>query len=191
MSKQNNKNPEKCISPWYKYLGIVIVVVLTLFAIFEVESIDALDKIENISKNITENDLSVGNLLIASSGSNINSDVSVQFETSRNFIVVDPKTGEYKKYSNNWNSYNINQAKNYIMKNNVGAVITGTMNIDTYKILHATHVAIYTGVTGTVDNAVKMYKNNKILPADISQSTQKNEPYSKSGTRHTDRRVVL
>lgn len=191
MSKQNNKNPEKCISPWYKYLGIVIVVVLTLFAIFEVESIDALDKIENISKNITENDLSVGNLLIASSGSNINSDVSVQFETSRNFIVVDPKTGEYKIYSNNWNSYNIDQAKNYIMKNNVGAVITGTMNIDTYKILHATHVAIYTGVTGTVDNAVEMYKNNKILPVDISLSTQKNEPYSKAGTRHTDRRVVL
>ena len=191
MSQKNNKKPEKCISPWYKYLGIVIVIVLTLFAIFEVESIDALDKIENISKNNTRKNLSVGNLLIASSGSNINSDVAVQFETSRNFIVVDPTTGEYKEYSNNWNSYNINQAKNYIMKNNVGAVITGTMNIDTYKILHSTHVAIYTGVTGKVDNAVEMYKNNKILPADISQSTQKNEPYSKSGARYTNRRVVL
>ena len=191
MSQENNKKPEKCISPWYRYLGIVIVVVLTLFAIFEVESIDALDKIENFSKNNTRKNLSVGNLLIASSGSNINSDVAVQFEKCRNFIIVDPTTGEYKKYSNNWNSYNINQAKNYIMKNNVGAVITGTMNIDTYKILHATHVAIYTGVTGTVDNAVKMYKKNKLLPANRSQSTQKNEPYSESGARYTDRRVVL
>ena len=191
MSQKNNKKPEKCTSPWYKYLGIVIVVVLTLFAIFEVESIDALDKIENISKNNTRKNLSVGNLLIASSGSNINSDVAVQFETSRNFIVVDPKTGEYKIYSNNWNSYNIDQAKNYIMKNNVEAVMTGTMNIDTYNILHSMNVAIYTGVTGTVDNAVEMYKNNKIMPANSSQSTQKNEPYSKSGARYTDRRVVL
>lgn len=191
MSQQKIDKPEKCISPWFQYLAIVIVIVLILFAIFEVESINASNMKENLSKNKTRNSKSVGNLLIASSGSSINSDVAVEFETSRSYFVVDLKNGEFKIYSNNWNSYKIRLIQNYIKENNVEAVITGTMNIDTYNRLHSMQVAIITGVSGTVKNAIEMYKDNKLVPVNHSQNNLMKEPYSKRGTRSRNKRAVL
>jgi len=185
------KEPEKCINPWYQYVAIAIVIVLIMVAIFQVESINASSMNENLFKKNVENNLSVGNLLIASSGKKPNSDVAGQFETCRYFVVIDQTNEENKIFSNNWNSYNMKQVKKFITNNNIEAVITGTISIDTYNILDSMGVAIITGVTGRVDDAVAMYKNGELIPVNYSKNKKKMEPYYRSETTSIERRVVL
>ncbi len=186
-----HKNPENCINPWYQYGAILVVISLTVFAIFEVGVVNASDEIVKPGRSGIGRSLSEGHILIAATGSTKRSDVALQFEESPNFIIVNAKTNNYRYYVNNWNSFHANSVKRYIIQNNVEAVITGTMNIDTYNKLHSINVATYTGVTGTVQDAVKSYNDHKLIPANYAQDVQGNSPAPEVGTTATQKRVVL
>lgn len=168
-----DEKSQKCTNPWYKFIAILCISVLTLFAIFE---LGPKRKTNTVKKAISKNEKEpawFGKVLIASSGNDLKNAVAVQFETSRNFIVVHPSTEEYAIYSNNPNSYSANKMGSLLKKNNVQAVITGTMNIDTYQMLNSLNIEIYTGVKGNVENAFNMYKNNKLVSSIAPNNTKK------------------
>lgn len=169
-----DRKTKKCISPWFKYLAILSIAVVTLLAIYEFKARSE-DTFNNIDRALTignrENEYG-DNVLIASSGVNLKSDVAVQFETCRTHIIVNPKTKKYISFANNPGSFDIKTAQKFISQNNVEAVITGTMNMDTYQMLNSLHVDIYTGVTGNVKNALKMYENHELIPSESPNRTK-------------------
>lgn len=159
MKKSKDRLSKKCLNPWYKFLAIFCVAAFTLFAIFEVDT-------KHMKINFTESshdEESVDNILIAASGASPKSSVAVQFETCPNFIVVNESTSEYVSFSNNPDSYNINAIKGFIRTQNIEAVITGTMEIGTYQMLTSSHVEVYTGVTGTAEEALKKLKKHELV----------------------------
>jgi len=159
MKKSKDRLSKKCLNPWYKFLAIFCVAAFTLFAIFEVNT-------NRMRINFTESshdEESAENILIAASGASPKSSVAVQFETCPNFIVVNESTSEYVSFSNDPDSYNINAIKDFIRTQNIDAVITGTIEIGTYQMLTSSHVEVYTGVTGTAEEALKKLKKHELV----------------------------
>ena len=157
ISKRSSK---KCINPWFGFLAIFVIASLTVFAMLEVKSRHV--KLGYII--MSEDDKNHNkNVLVTLTGNRLKFPVAVQFETCGYYIVVNPTTGKYLSISNNSKFYNKGQIRNLIRDNNVGAVITGTMNLDTYKLLESSYVDIYTGVSGTGKEALKMYRENKLV----------------------------
>jgi len=157
---KSKKSLKKCTNPWFRFLVIFIIASLTIFAMFAIKSKHM--KFEYIimsdgDKNYNEN------VLITSTGNKLKFPVAVQFETCEYYIVVNPSTGKYLSLSNDSKFYDKSRVGNLIRDNNVGAVITGTMNLDTYQVLESSHVDIYTGLTGTGKEALKMYRENKLV----------------------------
>ena len=158
MKKSKDRSSKKCLNPWLHFLLIFCVAAFTLFAIFEEDNIKKLTSVKGFHEEESED-----NILVASTGDNPKNSVAVQFETCQVFFIVNESTGEYQCFSNNPGSYNINKVRDFIRQYNIEAVIAGTMDIGTYQMLNSSHTAIFTGVTGTVEDALKKYKKQELV----------------------------
>ncbi len=159
MKKLEDRSSKKCINPWFQFLTIFCVAALTLFLIFEVNT----NQVKfNFFKRFFKEE-SDDYILIAASGVDPNSSVAIQFETCQNFIVINESSDEFEYYSNNPSSYNINTLRYFVREKKVETVIAGTMEIGTYRMLNSSHIDVYTGVTGTVEDALKRYKKHKLV----------------------------
>ena len=153
---------KKCLNPWFKFLAILCVAVFTLFAIFEMDRNHISLNIHKISRIFQEEE-SAEYILIAASGSNLESSVAVQFETSPAFLVVEESSRGYSSFSNNPASYDINAMRDFISEQRIEAVIAGTMEIGTYQMLNDSRVEVFTGVTGTVEEAFRKYRKHELV----------------------------
>lgn len=113
----------------------------------------------DFAENVEENS---GNVLITSTGKDLTFPVAVQFETCQYFIVVNPSAGNYTSIPNTANFYK-DKLGSFVSDNNITAVITGTMTLDTYQLLESLRVDLYTGVTGTGNQVVKLHRMDKLV----------------------------
>lgn len=99
---------------------------------------------------------------VTSQGMQLDSPVDPRFGRARYLILVETETGEYSCVDN---EINLNAAQGAgiqtgkrIVELKAQAVITGHVGPKAFTVLHAGGIAIYTGASGTVNQAVEQFK---------------------------------
>ena len=99
---------------------------------------------------------------VTSQGRELSSPVDSRFGRAMYFIVIDTETGDFSAADN---SQNLNatqgagiQAGKNVVGLGVSAVITGHVGPKAFATLQAGSVAIYTGASGTVADAIEQFK---------------------------------
>ena len=93
-----------------------------------------------------------------------------RFGRSRYFLVLDTETGETEVHDNEVNlnavqGAGIQTAQN-VARLNVEAVLTGHMGPNSFRALSAAGITVYTGLQGTVEQAVHRLKAGELIPVD-------------------------
>ena len=103
---------------------------------------------------------------VTSQGRELNSPVDPRFGRAKFFVVADTETGEFTAADN---TQNLNaaqgagiQAGRNVVEIGVKAVITGHVGPKAYTTLQAGGVAVYTGATGTVADAIDQFKAGRL-----------------------------
>jgi len=98
--------------------------------------------------------------------------VDPRFGRSKCFIVVDTDTGDWITSDN---SQNLNaaqgagvQAANTVVGLGVDAVLTGHCGPRAFRALQAADIQVFTGVEGTVEEAVERFKNGELARSDAA-----------------------
>lgn len=96
--------------------------------------------------------------------------VDQRFGRARYIIVVDTETGASEVHDN---AVNLNAAQGAgiqtaqnVVQLGVEAVLTGHVGPNAYRALSAGGVKVYTGLQGTVEEAMEEFKAGKLSPAD-------------------------
>ena len=105
-------------------------------------------------------------IVVTSQGREWSSPVDPRFGRARYFVVVDTESGEFSAADN---SQNLNaaqgagiQAGRSVVQLGASAVLTGHVGPKAFATLQAGGIAIYTGATGTVADAVEQFKAGKL-----------------------------
>ena len=101
-------------------------------------------------------------VVVTSTGQDLSSAVDPRFGRARFFIVVDTDSGEFEVLDNEQN-LNAAQGAGIQAARNVGetgaqAVVTGNIGPKAFAALSAMKVAIHTGASGTVAEAIEQFK---------------------------------
>ncbi len=103
-------------------------------------------------------------ICITSEGKTLDSKVDPRFGRCQNFILVNPDTLEFEAIENS----NINQAGGagiqsgqLMASKGIKAVLTGNVGPNAFQTLNAGGIDIYTGVSGSVKEAIEAYKSGK------------------------------
>jgi predicted Fe-Mo cluster-binding NifX family protein len=98
---------------------------------------------------------------ITSTGENLEAEVDQRFGRCKYFIIVDMESMEFESLSNE----NIMasggagiQAAQTIANKGIDAVITGNVGPNAFQTLSAAGIKIFTGVSGTIKEAINKYK---------------------------------
>ena len=108
-------------------------------------------------------------IAITSTGQALDSQVDPRFGRAACFIIVDTETMEFEAIANE--SVNaaggagVTSAKTVIDTCAV-AVLTGNCGPNAAQTLSAAGVKLYTGIAGTVAEALELFKNGKLTEAD-------------------------
>ncbi len=105
-------------------------------------------------------------IAITSSGSNLQSAVDSRFGRAKNFIIYDTEEESLVVVDNvqNLNAMQgagIQSAKT-VIESGANAVITGNMGPKAFDILNENGVEIYINATGSVENAIKEFKDGAL-----------------------------
>jgi predicted Fe-Mo cluster-binding NifX family protein len=105
-------------------------------------------------------------IAITSTGQTLDSQVDPRFGRAAHFIVVDTESMESKTVENqNINAAGgagINSAK-VVIDSGAQAVLTGNCGPNAQRTLSAAGVKLYTHVTGTVSEAIELFKNGSLI----------------------------
>ena len=111
-------------------------------------------------------------VVVTAHGPGLDSPVDPRFGRARQFVLVDTDSGEFTAYDN---AQNLNapqgagiQAAQAVARLGAEAVLTGHVGPKAFATLRAGRVAIYTGVTGTVREAVERFKAGHLQAADAA-----------------------
>jgi len=120
---------------------------------------------------VYENKREVNSMKIAISAeeNNLNSPVDTRFGRARGFIIYDIDSDEfvYKANDQNLNApqgAGIQSAKN-VIDAGAGALLSGHVGPKAFATLEAAGVKMYTGVSGTIAEAVEKYKSSDLTPS--------------------------
>ncbi|SKC63127.1 NifB/NifX family molybdenum-iron cluster-binding protein [Maledivibacter halophilus] len=102
---------------------------------------------------------------ITSKGKEKNSPTDLRFGRCKYFAIYDDETEEIEYIDNS--SISANQgagitAAQKIIDIGAGAVVTGKMGPNAMKIIEASNIDVYRFEEGTVEEAVKSFKENKL-----------------------------
>lgn len=103
-------------------------------------------------------------ICITSKGENLDAIVDPRFGRCQYFVVVDPETMEFEAVKNpNMDAAGGAgiQSGQLMATKKVEAVLTGHVGPNAFDTLSAARVKIITGVSGTVSEAVAMYKKGE------------------------------
>ena len=113
-------------------------------------------------------------IVVTSKGETQESEVDQRFGRARYFMRVDTETGAWSAHDNTQNFQAAQgsgvQAAQKVFELEADAVITGHCGPNAYQTLSAGDVAVYTGASGTVQDAVEALKAgtlNKANDADV------------------------
>jgi len=108
-------------------------------------------------------------LVITSQGTDLASAVDPRFGRAKHFVLVDTETGKSSVHDN---SQNLNapqgagiQAAQAVARLGAEAVLTGHVGPKAFTTLQAANIAIYTGASGTVKEAIEQFKSGQLAPA--------------------------
>jgi len=101
-------------------------------------------------------------IAVSSTGRDMNSTIDQRFGRARFFVIVDTETGDFSAHDNSQNlnalqGAGIQSAKN-VLDFGAEAVLTGNVGPKAFNTLLTAGVDIYTGASGTVQNAVDSFK---------------------------------
>ena len=105
-------------------------------------------------------------IAISSQGQDMNSEVDPRFGRASFFLVVDTDTGDFEAVAN---EQILNapqgagiQAASTVSRTGASAVLTGHCGPNAFRTLSAGKIEIYTGVSGTVAEAVAAFKKGAL-----------------------------
>jgi predicted Fe-Mo cluster-binding NifX family protein len=106
---------------------------------------------------------------VTAQGQDFNSLVDPRFGRARYFILVDTETGDFSVHDN---VQNLNapqgagiQAAQNVANLGAEAVLTGHAGPKAFATLRAAGIAVYTGVSGAVADAISQCRQGKLTPA--------------------------
>lgn len=108
-------------------------------------------------------------IAITSNGKNLDSSIDLRFGRAFGFIIYNTEDDTFEFVSNTQNIEASQgagiQAAQTVVNQDVGAVITGHCGPKAFTVLSAADIKIYIGAEGTVNDIIKMYKNNELVKA--------------------------
>lgn len=109
-------------------------------------------------------------ICITSEGKTLDSPVDPRFGRCRNFIFFDSETGNFEACENGNAQFQGGagiQSGQLVASKGVKVVLTGNVGPNAHQVLSAAGISVFTGVSGTVKEAVEGYKNGKYKAADV------------------------
>ncbi|MFP4106159.1 MAG: NifB/NifX family molybdenum-iron cluster-binding protein [Phycisphaerae bacterium] len=109
-------------------------------------------------------------IALTTTGSTLDSPVDPRFGRAKAFVIYDTETDEYTTAGNDQNlnaaqGAGIQAAKN-VAAHGVQAVVTGHVGPKAFSTLAAAGIAVYTGATGTIADAIEQFKQDRLQQAD-------------------------
>ena len=105
-------------------------------------------------------------IAITSTGQTLDSRVDPRFGRAAYFIIVDTESMEFKTIENqNINAAGgagINSAK-VVIDAEAKAILTGNCGPNAQRTLSAANVKLYTGATGTISEAIELFKTGSLV----------------------------
>lgn len=108
-------------------------------------------------------------IVITTQGPNLDSPVDPRFGRAQHFLVVDTESGVFTPHDNTPNLYALQgagiQAAQAVARLEAEAVVTGHVGPKAFEVLKAANIAVYTGASGTVREAIDAFKSGKLQAA--------------------------
>lgn len=111
-------------------------------------------------------------IIVAASDADINAQVDPRFGRAKAFILYDTDTAEWAALDN---SQNVNvaqgagiQAATTVVNSGAEAILTGNCGPRAFATLSAASIKVYTGVTGTVAEAIEKLKSGELEPTETA-----------------------
>ncbi|MFH1856073.1 MAG: NifB/NifX family molybdenum-iron cluster-binding protein [Candidatus Omnitrophota bacterium] len=108
-------------------------------------------------------------ICITSEGKTLDSKIDSRFGRCRNFIFFDTDTNNFEALENDNSQFAGGagiQSGQLVVSKGVKVVLTGNIGPNAHQVLSAAGINIFTGVSGTVKEAIDGYKNGKYKPVD-------------------------
>ena len=109
-------------------------------------------------------------VIVTASEGDINAQVDPRFGRAKAFILYDTETERWAVLDN---SQNLNaaqgagvQAATTVVNSGAKAVLTGNCGPRAFATLSAASIEVYTGVSGTVAEAIEKFKRGELKPTD-------------------------
>jgi predicted Fe-Mo cluster-binding NifX family protein len=107
-------------------------------------------------------------IAITSTGKTLDSQVDPRFGRASRFIIIDTETTDFSVIENESvaaaGGAGIGSAKT-VIDSGADAVLTGNCGPNAVRTLNAAGVKLYTGVTGTISDAIELFKTGKLTQA--------------------------
>jgi len=122
-------------------------------------------------------------ICISSIGQDLAANVDPRFGRAQRYIIIDIETGEFECIDNPAAMAGGGagtKAAQLVIDKGVQAVLTGNIGPNAFAVLNAAGIAIYTGVSGTVQGAVDIFKGGTLTP--VAAPTAKAHAGNASGS---------
>ncbi|MFA5430752.1 MAG: NifB/NifX family molybdenum-iron cluster-binding protein [Candidatus Omnitrophota bacterium] len=115
-------------------------------------------------------------ICVTSEGKSLDSPVDSRFGRCSNFIFFDTDTGGFEAQENSGLPFQGGagiQAGQLAVSKGVTAVLTGNVGPNAYRVLASAGISVFTGVSGTVKEAIEGYRNGKYKAAEAPSAALK------------------
>ena len=107
-------------------------------------------------------------ICITSEGKTLDSRVDPRFGRCRNFILFDTENGNFAAHENAGSQFQGGagiQSGQFVVAQGAQAVLTGNIGPNAHQVLTAAGISVFTGVAGTVKEAIDGYKKGEYKAA--------------------------
>jgi predicted Fe-Mo cluster-binding NifX family protein len=105
-------------------------------------------------------------LAVSARGQTLDSELDPRFGRAKYFLLVDPERGSLEVVENKQNLQLAQgagiQAAQTVVESGAQAVLTGNCGPKAFKVLEAAKIPVAVGLSGTVREALRQYKENKL-----------------------------